>query len=306
MGGAHVILVTGGAGFIGSHTVAALEASGARVRVLDDLSTGRRENLQGRSAELIVGSIVDAATVTRAMSGVTHVIHLAARTSVPESCADPVGYHQVNGGGFVMVARAALEAGVQRLVYATSCAVYGSLPGLPKRESDPLSPESPYAASKLDNEAFAAAFTALGLGCVGLRYFNVFGPRQDPFGPYGAVIPKFVERALSGQPLVVFGDGEQGRDFVSVRDVARANLAGLRGQPGVYNVGTGHMLTVNALAARVCAIVGRVPIEHHPERRGDIRLSCGDVQAARGALDWQATEAFDAALDDTIRWFRTA
>jgi nucleoside-diphosphate-sugar epimerase len=136
-----LILVTGGAGFIGSHTVAALEAQGARVRVLDDLSTGRRENLDATHAELIVGSITDVDAVTAAMRGVTHVVHLAARISVPESCADPVGYHAVNGGGFVTVAQAARAAGVQRVVYATSCAVYGSLPGLPKREGDPVAPE---------------------------------------------------------------------------------------------------------------------------------------------------------------------
>lgn len=299
-----MILVTGGAGFIGSHTVVALETQGARVRVLDDLSTGRRENLEGTGAELLVGSITDPETVRQAMQDVTHVVHLAARISVPESCADPVGYHAVNGGGFVTVAQAARAAGVQRLVYATSCAVYGSLPGLPKREVDPVAPESPYASSKLANEAFASSFTALGLGCVGLRYFNVFGPRQDPGGPYGAVIPRFVERALRGEALTIFGDGEQGRDFVSVKDVARANVAGLQGKPGVYNIGTGRMLTVNALAARVRSIVGDVAVHHLGEREGDVRLSCADVGAARVGLGWSASEVFEDALDETIRWFR--
>lgn len=300
-------LVTGGAGFIGGHTVAALLAGGARVRVLDDLSTGDARRVAG--AELVVGDVADPDAVAAAMSGVRHVIHLAAKVSVPASWDDPAGFERTNGGGFVSVLRAARSVDVRRVVFASSCAVYGSLPGLPKREGDPVAPESPYAATKLANEAWASAYSrASGVSVVGLRYFNVFGPGQDPRGPYGAVIPRFVEAALAESPLTVFGDGEQGRDFVSVYDVARANIAACHAE-GVggrtFNVGSGRMMTINQLIEVVGAVVGLTPERISlPAREGDVRLSMADISAAREALGWSPREDFGAALAATVASFR--
>lgn len=301
-------LVTGGAGFIGHHTVRALRAEGHPVRVLDDLSTGDRSRLEGLGVELLVGSITDGPAVAEAMRGVERVIHLAAKVSVPDSWARPAVYDHTNVHGFVQVLAAAKAAGVAQVAYASSCAVYGSLPGLPKAEDAPLQPESPYAATKAANESYAAAWSAAGgLDVVGLRYFNVFGPGQDPSGPYGAVIPTFVELALAGRTLTIHGDGEQGRDFVPVSEVVRANLAAVR-TPGVggrvFNVGAGRMLTINQLADAVAAVLGRpVAREHGPARQGDVRFSRADVQAAAEALDWRAEADFEAALDETVRWF---
>ncbi|MCB9679946.1 MAG: NAD-dependent epimerase/dehydratase family protein [Alphaproteobacteria bacterium] len=304
-----MILVTGGAGFIGAHTVAHLVGAGHAVRVLDDLSTGRASRLDGLGVELVEGDVTDDDAVSDAIVGVSHVIHLAARVSVPESVADPAAYHATNTGGLLTVLTHARAAGVARVVYASSCAVYGSLPGLPKSEDDPVAPESPYAATKLANEAYGRAWAALGLSTVGLRYFNVFGPGQDPRGPYGAVIPTFVSRALAGQPLVIHGDGTQGRDFVAVADVARANACAALAPSGagvdgaVVNIGTGTMLSVGALAARVADLVPGTTVVHGPARVGDVHLSCGDVRRAAERLGWTATADFDAALDATLRAF---
>ncbi len=300
-------LVTGGAGFIGGHTVSALLASGARVRVLDDLSTGDASRCGG--AELVLGDIADPDAVAAAMDGVSHVIHLAAKVSVPASWDDPVGFERTNGGGFVSVLRAARAADVRRVVFASSCAVYGSLPGLPKREGDPVAPESPYAATKLANEAWASAYSrASGVSVVGLRYFNVFGPGQDPRGPYGAVIPRFVEAALTNAALSVYGDGEQGRDFVSVHDVARANIAACHA-PDVggrtFNIGSGRMMTINELIGVVGAVIGVAPRRIAlPAREGDVRLSMADISAAEVALGWAPREDFGGALARTVASFR--
>lgn len=301
-----MILVTGGAGFIGSHTVDRLVALGRDVRVLDDLSSGRAERLPA-GVDLQVGCVTDPEAVAAAMDGVDAVLHLAAMVSVPASFDDPARCHDHNTGGLLQILRAATTAGVRRVAYASSCAVYGSLPGLPKREDGPVQPESPYAATKLANEAYASAWAREGLTTVGLRYFNVFGPRQDPSGPYGAVIPVFVQRALAGQPLGVHGDGQQGRDFVSVLDVAAANVAALDAEverAEVVNVGTGDMLTIAELAGRVRSLVADVPVVHGPARVGDVRESCADVSRASARLGWSASEDFGAALDATIAWFR--
>jgi UDP-glucose 4-epimerase len=304
-------LVTGGAGFIGSHTVAALLERGTPVRVLDDLSTGSRANLAGLDAELVVGSITDPGAVAAAVAGCTHVIHLAAWPGVPASCADPVGFDHVNVNGTVTVFQQARLAGVKRVVYASSCAIYGSVGGdAPRREDWPARPESPYAASKAADELYAASFThTLGLECVGLRYFNVFGSRQDPRGPYAAVIPRFVEFALRGEPLTVFGDGGHSRDFVSVADVARANILASTAPaaPGrAYNIGTGRATTVLELAHYVLKTVETTSdIAHHPERPGDIRQMLSDPSAAARDLDWRAEADFDAAMAETIDWYRS-
>ena len=302
-------LVTGGAGFIGSHTVRALLARGERVRVLDDLSTGSRSHLAGLEIELQVGDVADPHAVATAMDGCDRVIHLAALASVPGSCAEPVHYDRVNLRGSLVVFEAAREAGVERLVYASSSAVYGSTDVLPVHEALPLRPESPYAVAKAGCELYGRVYSqTLGLSCVGLRYFNVFGPRQDPEGPYAAVIPRFVEHALAGRPLTIFGDGEQGRDFVSVADVARANvLASTVPMDGgaVLNIGGGRMTTINALAAAVCDRVGVVDaIEHAAPRPGDIRFSLADIRRAQEVLGWRPEADFDAAMAETIAWYR--
>ncbi len=188
--------------------------------------------------------------------------------------------------------------------------MYGSAPGQPKRETSPVVPESPYAATKAANEVYAATWSAtMGLPCVGLRYFNVFGPRQDPAGPYAAVLPRFVESALAGSVLPIHGDGEQGRDFVHVRDVARANLAACEAGPEasgqVFNIGTGRMTTVNQLAERVLHATGSsARVEHLAPRPGDVRFSRADVSRAREVLGWEATEDLDAGLLETAAWFR--
>ena len=303
-----MFLVTGGAGFIGSHTVALLRSQGHEVRVLDDLSSGFEANLAGLGAELLVGSVTDAAAVARAVAGCSHVIHLAAIPGVPASVDDPVGSDLANVNGTVTVFEAARRAGVQRVVYASSCAVYGQTEGRVVRESDPLQPTSPYAASKAADELYAAVFTAtLDLSCVGLRYQNVYGTRQDPRGAYAAVIPRFVEFALRGQPLPIQGDGEQSRDFVAVADVARANLAAATAPSarGVYNIGTGTRTTVNQIAQLVLQeIASAAGTEAHPPRQGDIRHMRSDPAKAAQDLGWRAEADFEVAMAETIAWYR--
>ncbi len=301
-------LVTGGAGFIGSHTVALLLERGHRVRVLDDLSTGCRENLAGMDAELVVGSITAADTVAGVMRDVTQVIHLAAIPGVPISCDDPVASDLANVNGTVMVFQAARRVGVRRVVYASSCAIYGQTEGQAVREDTPLRPASPYAASKAADELYGRVFSeTLGLSCVGLRYFNAFGTRQDPAGPYGAVIPRFAEHALRGEPLPIQGDGEQSRDFVSVRDIARANLLASTAPAGrgAYNVGTGRRTTVNEIAAWVLeAIPTGAGIERHPPRQGDIRHMLCDPSRAQRELGWRAEADFGRAMRETVAHYR--
>jgi nucleoside-diphosphate-sugar epimerase len=304
-----MLLISGGAGFIGSHTAIAALNDGESVRVFDNLITGDRANLDGLDVAFVEGDIRDPDALLRAMRGCDRVIHLAAKVSVPGSVADPLGFEEVNGRGFVQVLEAAKECGVSRVVYASSSAVYGSSALLPKEEGQPLAPESPYAVAKAGNELYGSVYSrSMGLSCVGLRYFNVFGPRQDPKGPYAAVIPRFVEQALAGRQLTIFGDGEQGRDFVSVGDVARANLMASRtaGAAGrVFNIGGGKMRTVNELGAIVQRVVGReVGAAYLPERPGDVRYSVSDISAAKDVLGWSPEADFGSALAETIEWYR--
>jgi UDP-glucose 4-epimerase len=302
-----MFLVTGGAGFIGSHTVQLLLREHHDVRVLDDLSTGSRENLAGSPVELVVGSVTDRDVVRRAMQGCSHVIHLAAIPGVPSSVDDPVGADLANVNGTVTVFEVARRLGVERVVYASSCAVYGQTEGRVVREDQRLYPASPYAAAKAADELYAAVFTqTLGLSCVGLRYQNVYGTRQDPSGAYAAVIPRFVKLALRGRPLPIQGDGEQSRDFVAVADVARANhlAATAPGADGVYNIGTGLRTTVNDIAQRVLAEIGDVGVRHGPPRPGDIRHMRSDPSKAERELGWTAQADFEAAMAETIAWYR--
>ncbi len=270
-------LVTGGAGFIGSHSVEALLADGAQVRVLDNFTSGKRANLAAHAnLQIVDGDIRDAEAVDHAMVGITHVLHLAAQVSVPASVADPVGSSQHNLRGFLNVLDAARRAGVKRFVYASSAAVYGAPERLPLDESSPVAPLSPYGLEKSINDQYAALYRQLyQLSSLGLRYFNVYGPRQDPASPYAGVISRFSSAMTRGDTLRVFGDGEQTRDFIFVKDVAQLNKRALMSDAdGVCNIATGHSVTLLELIDTLAQCAGCTPqIRHEPPAPGDIRHS---------------------------------
>jgi UDP-glucose 4-epimerase len=271
------VLVTGGAGFIGSHSVDALMASGARVTVLDNFSTGKRTNLPEHSRlKVIVGDIRDAAAVNAAMVGVTHVLHLAAQVSVPASVKDPLASSQHNVMGFLNVLDAARRAKVSRFVYASSAAVYGAPEELPLTEESPALPLSPYGLEKYINDQYAALYNKLyGLSTLGLRYFNVYGPRQDPSSAYAGVISRFASALGKDEQLRVFGDGGQTRDFIFVKDVARLNRSALESDAnGVCNIATGHSVTLLELIAALAKCAEKTAdIRHESPAAGDIRHS---------------------------------
>ena len=302
------VLITGGAGFIGSHLAARLQGEHA-VRVLDDLSTGRRENLAGLRVELIEGSITDRAAVSRAVRDVEVVFHLAAMVSVPESMQRPDACVERNVTGLLNVLSAATEAKVRRLCFSSSAAVYGERPESPKREDLTPDPRSPYAITKLDGEYYCRLWSATTpLETVSLRYFNVFGPRQDPKSAYAAAVPIFLRQALASEPLTIFGDGGQTRDFISVHDVVAANLfaATTPGMAGVYNVGYGGEMTVLELAQRIIRATGsRSVIQHAPTRAGDVRHSRADVTRLL-ASGFRPTTSVDAALSELVTSARAA
>ncbi|UTV81282.1 NAD-dependent epimerase/dehydratase family protein [Acidithiobacillus sp. YTS05] len=282
------ILVIGGAGFIGSHTVDHLLAEGYAVRVLDDFSTGHRENLPNShpQLEIIVGSVEDATILQTAVAGVSAVLYLAAQVSVQRSLEDPVRSAEQNIVGFVRVLERARRHSL-RVVYASSAAVYGDPEVLPVQETAPLRPISPYGLEKYSNELYAELFGRLyGLSQLGLRYFNVYGPRQDPHSPYSGVISRFVEQLHSRQPLTVRGDGLQERDFIHVADVARANLAALRGTVnGVVNVASGTATTIGELAELLIELnLGEGEMQWVPRQSGDIRHSQADVSRMQQVL----------------------
>ncbi|MBD3367711.1 MAG: NAD-dependent epimerase/dehydratase family protein [Candidatus Eisenbacteria bacterium] len=305
------MLVTGGAGFIGSHIVERLLDLGHSVRVLDDFSTGRRENIAAfeSDVDLHVGDVRDLEAVRRAVDGVDVVFHEAALASVPRSVDDPVTSNEVNVGGTLNVLVAARDAGVGRLVYASSSSIYGDSPELPKREDMAPSPESPYAVGKLAGEHYCKVFSSLyGLECVALRYFNVFGPRQDPGSQYAAVVPIFTTALLSGRQCLIHGDGEQSRDFTYVANVVEANLlaSGVDGVAGsVMNIACGDTITVNSLHDRLRTLTeSDLEPEHGPERAGDVKHSYADVTRARELLGFSPKVPFDEGLESTVAWFR--
>lgn len=274
------VLVTGGAGFIGSHSVDLLLASGARVRVLDNFSRGRRENLVNHTQmEIITGDIRDKGTVDAALAGITHVLHLAANVSVVTSVEQPLTSAAVNLTGFLNVLEGARQLGVHRMVYASSAAVYGVPVKLPVDEAMPVAPISPYGLEKFINDQYAALYQELyDFSAMALRYFNVYGPRQDPSSPYSGVISIFGSRLRDGKPLTIYGDGQQTRDFIYVGDVARANIAALRGVAnGVCNVVAGHTVTLLDMLDMLdtlATVAGVTPVVSHGEARtGDIRHS---------------------------------
>ena len=275
------ILITGGAGFIGSHLAEHFQGR-ADVRVLDDLRTGHRRNLAGLKVEFLHGSILDREILRAAMQGVDYVFHLAAMVSVAESVRQPQACVELNAIGTLNVLEAAAAAGVRKLCFSSSAAVYGDHPVVPKREDMCPEPRSPYAVTKLDGEFYCRQFTAEGrLETVALRFFNVFGPRQDPNGPYGAAMSIFFRRALAGEPLTIFGDGGQTRDFIYVKDIVAALdfAAGTSGLTGVFNAGYGGQITVLELAQRILALAGsRSQIQFEPARAGDVRHSRASVE----------------------------
>lgn len=303
------ILITGGAGFIGSHLAQACLDAGQPVRVLDNLSTGSRDNLRGLDVELIEGDIRDAGVVQRAIQGVETVFHQAAMVSVPQSMKEPDACYQVNVIGTLNLLEAARKAGVGRVVLASTCAIYGDADNLPLTETEPPRPLSPYAASKLADEGLAQLYTiAYNLPVTALRYFNVFGPRQSPFSAYAAAIPIFIHRALQGQSPVIFGDGLQQRDFVFVGDVVRANLLaaanpGAAGQ--VFNVCSGKAVTVLDLLSTLGKLLPSMPeARFDAPRHGDIYRSLGDGRKARERLGFTAQVSLEHGLQSILESMR--
>lgn len=302
------VAVTGGAGFIGSHIVEEFLAHGYNVTVVDNLHTGSLKNLQpfGRHISFIKGSILDRATLQRVFRGVAYVLHQAAIVSVQESIRDPIKTHRTNVIGALNVFWAARVCGVKRVVYASSSAVYGENTSPPIREDTPLSPATPYALQKATVESYARIYATLyNMETVGLRYFNVFGPRQDPSSPYAAVIPLFIHAIQHHIPPTIYGDGFQTRDFVYVKDVARANLLActanhVSGQ--VFNIASGVSITMNDLFARITQLLKRkITPRYEPARAGDIMHSSAECTKAKRLLGFTDGTDFDTGLEQTVR-----
>lgn len=304
-------LVTGGAGFIGSHLVETLVAGGCRVSVLDNLSSGTQANLDAvaHRVRFIRGDIRDPAALAAAISGCEVVFHLAAVVSVPKTTADPLGSSAVNETGSLQVLEAARAAKARRLVFASSSAVYGDEPTLPKREDMPTRPLTPYAVQKLAVEYYLRVYQSLyGLETTGLRFFNVFGPRQDPSSPYSGVISIFMPRALKGEPPVIYGDGRQSRDFVFVGDAVQALISAATSPSAagkVFNVGTGNSVTINALWQMITTLsgFGATPV-HGPPRPGDVPHSVAAIDCARADLGFAPRVSFEKGLKMTMDWYR--
>ena len=308
-----VYLVTGAAGFIGSNLVRALLARGEKVRGVDNLSTGKRTNLEGLEAmEFFEGDINDSALMKRACTGVDHVFHEAALPSVPRSVKDPVGCNQACLNGTLSVLMAAREAGVRRLVYAGSSSAYGDTPTLPKQEDMLPRPISPYAVAKLGGELYLQSFWRVyGLETVTLRYFNVFGPHQDPTSFYSGVLAKFITQMLRGERPTIFGDGEQSRDFTYIDNVVEANLLACQapaenvaGQ--VFNAATAQRITLNETFRLLCELTGYSGTPSYaPDREGDIKHSLADIGRAREALGYSPKVDFREGLRRTVEWYKS-
>lgn len=305
-------LVTGGAGFIGSHVAKALAAAGHEVVVLDNLSTGRRANLDDAtgSLELVEGSITDLDTVESCCRGVDCVFHQAALPSVPRSVVDPLASDEHNVGGTLRVFWGAHRQGVRRVVFAASSSVYGDTVELPKHEGMPVRPLSPYAVNKCVGEMYGAVFNNLyGLGTIGLRYFNVFGPFQDPQSQYAAVVPKFITSFLDGQAPLIHGDGTQSRDFTFVANVVEANLAACAAPMAAggrsYNIALGGRVSVTDLCLKIRALVGsELEPQYDAARAGDVKHSQADISLAREHLGYAGKVDLDEGLRRTVEWYR--
>ncbi|HSF19571.1 MAG TPA: SDR family oxidoreductase [Vicinamibacteria bacterium] len=303
-------LVTGGAGFVGSYLVRFLLERSERVRVLDNFSTGKRENLEEveGSIEIFEGNVCNHTDVSRAMEGVDFVLHEAAIASVPRSVEAPLASHEANATGTLVVLETARAAAVQRVVYASSSSVYGESAELPKREAMPTAPLSPYAVSKLAGEHYCTAYHRVyGLPTVSLRYFNIFGPRQDPSSPYSGVVSRFIEAIANQEPPSIHGDGEQSRDFTYVENVARANYAACQRAEaigGVFNIGCSERTSVVDLWRQMAAIAGSSLVPRHtPPRAGDVPHSLADISLARRHLGYEPAVAFGEGLKRTLSYY---
>ncbi len=306
-------LVTGAAGFIGSSLVRELVSRGEQVRGLDNFETGKRENLAPvlEQMEFFDIDIRDKERLPQALKGVDYVLHQAALPSVPLSVANPVRSHTINIDGTFNVLLAAREAGVKRVVYAGSSSAYGETLSLPKREDMQPSPVSPYAVQKLTGEYYARCFTRVyALQTVCLRYFNVFGPRQDPSSPYSGVLAKFIRQMLAGEPPTIFGDGEQTRDFTFIDNVVQANLAAAVAPPEdvsgeCFNIGTGRQLSLNFVCETLKEITGfKGAVKYGSPRVGDVRHSQADISRARRLLQYSPLVAFEEGLKRTVEWYQ--
>jgi UDP-glucose 4-epimerase len=301
-------VVTGGCGFIGSHIAEALLERGYEVVIIDDLSTGKAANIShfygSRKVEMVVGSILNRPLLESTFEGAEYIFHQAAIPSVPRSIADPAATNEANVTGTLNVLMAARSQGAKKVVYASSSSVYGETPELPKVETMPTNPLSPYAVSKLAGENYCRAFAKVyGLRTASLRYFNVFGPRQDPDSQYSAVVPKFIKAVLLGQAPVIYGDGEQTRDFTYVKDVARANImAAETSAAGTYNIGGGKRVSLNQLVKLVLKMAGREDIRpvYEAERAGDIKHSLADITKAP-TFGWRPEFSLEEGLGEILK-----
>jgi len=307
-------LVTGAAGFIGRSIAQRLLADGAAVRGIDNLSTGKRANLVGlEGMEFVEGDITDAATMERACGGVDVIFHEAALGSVPRSVADPIATNHANVTGTLVVLQAARNANVRRVVYAGSSSAYGDTPTLPKHEEMLPNPISPYAVSKLTSEYYMRSFYQVyGLETVTIRYFNVFGPYQDPGSQYSGVLAKFIPQMLRGEAPAIHGDGEQSRDFTYIENAVNANLELAKAPAGrvageVFNVATGTRISLNETVALLREMTGYSgPVHHGPQREGDVKHSLADIAKAKRAFGYAPTVMFREGLQRTVEWYRKA
>ena len=304
------VLVTGGAGFIGSHLVSVLLQQGDQVRVLDNFSTGKLENLAGLPAEIFNGDIRDHRIVQQAMDGVELVFHQAAFVSVPMSMEDPETCFDINQRGTECILEEARKAKVRRVVLASSAAVYGDSDEIPLKEETKLYPMSPYAVSKRVTEIYAEMYTrSFGMEVVALRYFNVYGPRQRPDSMYAAAVPIFARRLVDGKAVTIYGDGEQSRDLVFVGDIVKANIAAAMHPDAagkVFNVSSGKEISVNELVRTMMAIMpGSPKPEYQPARAGDIYRSLGDPSFANATLGFSADTSLAEGLASVLAWMKT-
>ena len=297
------ILVTGGAGFIGSHIVERFSKHN-KVVVLDNLYSGFEKNLNDFNIKFVKKSVTDSKAVDKVMKDIDYVFHLAALISVPESVEKPELTFKINSLGTLNVLKSSLKHGIKKVVMASSAAIYGDNPKSPKKESMLPEPNTPYAITKMDIEYLGKMFQQYGLKTASLRYFNVFGPRQNPNFQYAAAIPIFITRALKNKPIIIFGDGKQTRDFIYVKDIVKANELALVKGAGVYNIGAGKEITINALAKKIIKLTNsKSKIVYKPRRPGDVKKSLADISKAKKELRFEPAK-FEQGLKETIEWYK--